>query len=98
MSKRRNDFISAQDALHEMIRENKLQHGIDNVSVKEAWAEVMGNGVSSYTDSIELRKDILILKLTSSTLREELSYGKDKIISMMNEYLGKDVIRKVKLQ
>lgn len=98
MSKRRNDFISAQDALHEMIKENRLQHGIDNVAVKEAWTEVMGNGVSSYTDSIELKKDTLIIKLTSSTLREELSYGREKIILMMNEYLGKAVIRAVKLQ
>jgi hypothetical protein len=31
-------------------------------------------------------------------LREELAYGKDKIIAMINEELGKEVIKKVILR
>ncbi|MGB2387054.1 MAG: DUF721 domain-containing protein, partial [Flavobacteriaceae bacterium] len=31
-------------------------------------------------------------------LREELNYGKDKIIAMINEELGKEVVKKVVLQ
>ena len=97
MSKRTNDFISVKDALQEMLQQNKLQKGIDEVHVKEAWQAVMGNGVSSYTDSIELKGNTLIVRLSSATLREELSYGKDKIRTMMNENIGKVVINKVKL-
>ena len=97
MSKRTNDFISVKDALQEMLQQNKLQKGIDQVNVKEAWQFVMGNGVSSYTDSIELKGDTLIVRLSSATLREELSYGKEKIAKMMNENIGKTIINKVKL-
>ena len=97
MSKRTNDFISVKDALKEMLQQNKLQKGIDQVNVKEAWQFVMGNGVSSYTDSVELKGDTLIVRLSSATLREELSYGKEKIAKMMNEKIGKIIINKVKL-
>ena len=97
MSKRTNDFISVKDALQEMLQQNKLQKGIDEVNVKEAWQVVMGNGVSSYTDSVEMKGDTLIVRLSSATLREELSYGKDKIAKMMNENIGKTIINKVKL-
>ena len=97
MSKRTNDFISVKDALQEMLQQNKLQKGIDQVNVKEAWQFVMGNGVSSYTDSVELKGDTLIVRLSSATLREELSYGKEKIAKMMNENIGKIIIYKVKL-
>ena len=97
MSKRTNDFISVKDALQEMLQQNKLQKGIDQVNVKEAWQFVMGNGVSSYTDNVELKGDTLIIRLSSATLREELSYGKDKIAKMMNENIGKIIINKVKL-
>jgi len=97
MSKRTNNFISVKDVLQEMIQENKLQKGIDQVNVKEAWQFVMGNGVSSYTESVELKNNVLVVRLSSSTLREELSYGKEKIIKMMNESLGKVIINKVKL-
>ena len=97
MSKRTNDFISVKDALQEMLQQNKLQKGIDEVNVKEAWLVVMGNGVSSYTNSVEMKGDTLIIRLSSATLREELSYGKDKIIKMMNENIGKTIINKLKL-
>jgi hypothetical protein len=97
MSKRTNDFISVKEVLQEMLQENKLQKGIDQVNVKEAWQFVMGNGVSSYTDMVELKGETLIVRLSSSTLREELSFGKDKIIKMMNESIGKTIINKVKL-
>ena len=98
MSKRTNEFISVKDALQEMLKENKLQKGIDEVHVKEAWQAVMGNGVSSYTDSIELKGNTLIVRLSSATLREELSYGNAKIIAMLNEALGKELITKLVLR
>ena len=97
MSKRSNEFRSLSEAMQEMLTENKLQKGIDQIAVKNAWLEVMGQGVMSYTISIELRNKELIVKLSSSTLREELSYGKNKIILMMNENLKKTVINKIKL-
>lgn len=97
MSKRTNNFISVKDVLQEMLQENKLQKGIDQVNVKEAWQFVMGKGVSSYTDSVDLKGETLMVRLSSATLREELSYGKDKIAKMMNENIGKLLIKKVKL-
>ena len=57
----------------------------------------MGKGVTSYTQSVELQKKTLIIRLTSSVLREELSYGKEKIIKMLNEEVGDEVISKLLL-
>ena len=71
---------------------------MDLVLVKEAWAEVMGNGVNTYTKNIQFKNGTLIVELTSSVLREELSYGKDKIIKMINEELHKEVIKDVILR
>ena len=58
----------------------------------------MGKGVNNYTTNIKLQKDTLYVQLSSSVLREELSYGKDKIIAMLNEALGKDLIKKLILR
>lgn len=97
MSKRKNDFISVKDIMQEMLQENKLQKGIDQVNVKEAWETVMGKGVYGYTDEVVFKNSTLFIRLSSATLREELSYGKDKIITMLNEKLGKAIISKLKL-
>ena len=97
MSKRVSDFQSMKEIMNDLLQHNNLQKGIDQIAVKEAWLEVMGQGVMSYTDAIELKKDILTVRLSSAALREELNYGKEKIIKMINENLNKTVINKIKL-
>jgi hypothetical protein len=92
--KRNNEHLKLSDVLKEFVSENRLQDGLDKVDVKEAWASLMGNGVNNYTTNVQLKRDILYVDLSSSVLREELSYGKEKIITMLNEHLEKELIKK----
>jgi len=89
---RKNEHISLGDALKAFVEENRLQKGMDKLQVRDAWKALMGNGVNKYTADVQLRESTLYVTLTSSVLREELSYGKDKIIKMINEELGKSVV------
>ena len=98
MAKRNNDILNISEALKDFVETNKLEKGLDKINVSDAWASLMGNGVNNYTTAIELKSDILYIQLSSSVLREELSYGKDKIISILNEHLGKDIIKKLILR
>lgn len=98
MAKRNNDHLPISDIIKEFVDANHLQKGLDKVNVQDAWANMMGKGVNNYTTAVQLEGDALYVNLTSSVLREELSYGKDKIISMLNESIGKDVIKKLILR
>ena len=98
MAKRNNEHISITDALKEFVESNKLEKGLDKVNVQIAWGKMMGNGVNNYTTAVSLQRDTLYVQLSSSVLREELSYGKEKIITMLNEELGKDIIKKLVLR
>ena len=95
MVKRQNEFHSIQDLMKDVIKENKLTKGMRQISVKEAWSKLMGAGVVSYTNNVELNGKSLVVNLKSSVLREELSYGKEKIIKMMNDELGEKLISKL---
>jgi hypothetical protein len=96
--KRNNEHLKLSDVLKEFVSENRLQDGLDKVDVKEAWASLMGNGVNNYTTNVQLKRDILYVDLSSSVLREELSYGQEKIITMLNEHLEKELIKKIVLR
>ena len=98
MAKRINNQSIVGDILNQIIKTNKLESGLDQVSVNEAWKSLMGNGVNNYTRSVALRNNILYVELTSSVLREELNYGKDKIIKMINEELRKEVVKDIVLR
>lgn len=98
MAKRHNEHLPISDILKEFVDTNKLQAGLNKVDVKEAWIKMMGNGVNNYTTDIKLDRDVLYVSLSSSVLREELSYGKQKIIDMLNESVGKEVVKKLVLR
>lgn len=98
MAKRNNEHISIAEALKEFVETNKLETGLNKVNVAEAWAKLMGNGVNNYTTAVKLERDTLYIQLNSSALREELSYGKEKIIKLLNDELGKEIIKKLVLR
>jgi|TARA_B110000305_G_C19439847_1_gene641191 hypothetical protein len=97
MAKRENEYSSIEDLMKVVIKENNLTKGMDQMNVTEVWSKLMGQGVQSYTDSVQLQNKTLIVKLKSSVLREELSYGKEKIIKMLNEELKQELITKLML-
>jgi len=89
MAKRLSNESSISEVLQQFIQANKLEAGMDKIDVEQAWKSLMGNGVNSYTQEVILKGSTLYVKLTSAVLREELSYGKQKIIAMLNEELRK---------
>ncbi len=71
---------------------------MDKIDVEQAWKNLMGNGVNSYTQEVILKGTTLYVKLSSAVLREELSYGKHKIIKMLNEELRKELYHRLVLR
>ena len=97
MSKREKDSLSVKDLMAAFIKENNLSKGMQKMKIEEVWAKLMGQGVVSYTEKVQLQNKTLVVSLSSSVLREELSYGKEKIVKMMNEELGEELIHKIML-
>ncbi|PSG86388.1 DUF721 domain-containing protein [Aurantibacter aestuarii] len=98
MSKRNNDILKFSEALSEFVSDHKLDEGLDKVKIYDAWKTEMGSGVNNYTTAIEFKRGTLYVQLSSSVLREELSYGKEKIITMLNGAIGKPIISKLVLR
>ena len=97
MSKPENNELSLGSVLNDFIAKYKLEKGLDKIVVRKTWARLMGNGVNSYTQAVRLDGSTLIVRLSSSVLREELSYEKERIIDMINQSLGKKLIKKIEL-
>ncbi len=95
MNKRSSEENSISDVLKSFIEANKLQNGLDKVNVRDAWKNVMGTGVNNYTTDVILKNSTLYVVLSSAVLREELLYGKEKIIAILNEELRRDIIKEI---
>ncbi|MFK7050039.1 MULTISPECIES: DUF721 domain-containing protein [Flavobacterium] len=98
MAKRLNNDSPIGDILKQIIETNKLEKGLNQISVVDAWKNLMGNGVNHYTRAVVLKGSVLYVELNSAVLREELNYGKQKIIKMINEELGGEIVKDVVLR
>lgn len=98
MAKRQSNESPIGEVLKQFIEFNKLEAGMDRIAVEQAWKNLMGNGVNHYTQEVLLKNTTLYVKLTSAVLREELSYGKQKIMMMINDELGREVVKEIVLR
>ena len=89
--------IDIKNLINVFLKKNRLENGLLDLEVKKVWFEVMDNGVANYTRDVNLKNKTLYVKLNSPALREELSYGKEKLINIINQKFKKDIINKIVL-
>ncbi len=95
---KKDGFVNMSDALNDFKAQSKLEKGFKRVAVENAWKTVMGDGIMSYTTGINYRGSTLFIDLSSSVLREELMYGRSKIVENLNTHLGEELIEKIVLR
>jgi hypothetical protein len=98
LKKRHTEHRAISEVLKDFVSEHRLEDGLDKIDVRDAWARLMGNGINTYTTNVVLKNDTLYVSLSSAAYREELSYGKQKMIDMLNEDLGKVLIQHLVLR
>ena len=77
------------------LKKNKLEKGLLNIEVEKVWHDLMRNGIANYTNDVSLKNKTLYIKLSSPALKEELSYGKDKLIKLINDRFKETVVEKI---
>ena len=75
-----------------------LVDGIFNIKIKEAWEKAVEKKIFDYTKEIYVKGDILFIKVSNPILKQEILYSRQKVIDLINEDLGKEVIKKIVLK
>ena len=75
----------------------RLRRGTDETRVLQAWDELMGPSIVRQTTKKKVQNQILYVQLESAVVRKELLMVKSKIISSINEHLGREAIKDVHL-
>lgn len=88
--------LPLKDALKAFINESKtFKAKLYQAKVKSYWQKTMSPSILRYTVEVKIYRQKLYIKIMSAPLRQELTYGKDKIKEMMNEMLGESYIKDV---
>ncbi len=74
------------------MREEGLETPLNEKRLIDAWKEVLGPAIASYTTDLFIKNQILYVHLTSAVLREELMMGRELLVKNLNRYVGATVI------
>ena len=95
MNKKKNP-VSVKNVIDKILLNKKLNHGLLELRIKDAWKNVMGKNINTFTTNITLNKQIIFVKLSSAPLKNELVYRADTIIKLLNNELGQERIKEIK--
>lgn len=86
------------EAIKRMISDLGMEEKIFSVQAEQVFAEMMGNYIMKYVEYIKVEKQVLYIKIKSPELKNELLYGKSKIINHVNSEIGKEYLKDVKFR
>jgi|TARA_B100000768_G_scaffold28378_1_gene26749 hypothetical protein len=84
--------------INKIISNPKISQRLDNLKALEYLEEILGKNIQKYILDAKIFNNKLLIKIKSSTVRNELSYQKEKMIIEINKKMGKKLISEIILK
>ena len=84
------------DLLNKFLREGGLETPLLQKRLMDAWPEIAGKSVASYTTEKFIRNQVLFVKITNPALRADLSMMKSQLVKRLNAHVGSQIIADVR--
>ena len=88
-----------QNTVGELIKafyEEKRGPGyLDEVKIIKGWSGVVGSFIAQYTKDLFIKDGVLLVRLTSDSLRTELGYSKSLLLKNLNNLVGYDLLKDI---
>ena len=97
MSFRGNNDRPLKQWLQIFAQSPQLRSKLYQTRVEKMWKELMGPMIYQYTRKIKLEGNVLLIFVDSSPLKSELNIMKESIRVSVNERLGEDFVKEVKV-
>lgn len=94
-ARRKATVTPLKEAIEQMLRTYKLQTRFNETYLEAFWEQMMGKSIASRTNRLYVRNAILYIEIASAPLRGELATAKQKMIQLINQDMGSDVIEDV---
>ncbi len=92
---KRNNDRPIKLAVEELLKTYHLDEKMGQVKLVNSWEEIMGKAVAHRTTELIIREKKLFVSLSSASLRQELFQERERILKMLNEAAGSQVIDEV---
>lgn len=92
---KRNNAEPIGKLIREFLRHESLESPLNEQRLMDAWPQVLGPTLASYTVNLYIRNQILYVQLTSAPLRQDLMMAREKLVERLNQKVGATVITNI---
>jgi len=94
--RRKKDEHTLKDLIEELIDSYRWRGKLSETQIIDQWEKLMGPSIARQTEKIFVKNNCMYLKIRSAVLKQELFYGKDKLLILLNEKLKEqDQLKKI---
>lgn len=93
---RRQKYISLGEAIDNWLSANSLRRKIDEAAVINNWAYFVGNQIAQQTQSLQIKENVLTIKVQSGVIRHELLMYKATIVQNINKKYGYELVKDIR--
>lgn len=94
---KRKEAQSLDSVIAEWIRMNDLEKPLLEHRVVEQWADILGPMIARYSQDIVVKDGMLRVRITNAALRQELFEQRFRLIQKLNEAVGGEAIKDIRL-
>ena len=84
--------------IKKIVSNPKISDKLENLKIIEIWNEILGNNLQKYIIDSKVYNRKLLVKIKSSTLRNELGFKKTDLKTQINKRFGKKIIDEIILK
>jgi hypothetical protein len=95
---RGNNTNNVGDIIRKLMKNPKLAEKMDGLDALDVWKELIGDNLQKFVVGAKMYKGNLYVQLSSSVLRNELSYKKSELKEQINQKLGKEIVKEIILK
>jgi len=92
---KRNDAEQIGKLIQQFLRQESLESPLNEQRLLDAWPQILGPVIASYTRELYIKNQVLYVHLTSAALRQELMMGRDLLVRNLNRHVGAQVITNI---
>ncbi|MCQ2287470.1 MAG: DUF721 domain-containing protein [Muribaculaceae bacterium] len=83
------------EIVQDYLKKENLDLALDEHRASALWPQIVGHGINRYTVTRWVKDGVMHVQLSSAPLRNELQLNRRRIIDLINEALGREVIHEI---
>ncbi|NLJ06354.1 MAG: DUF721 domain-containing protein [Sphingobacteriales bacterium] len=93
----RKDEVTLKEAINKFIEHYNLRIKFDERRITEHWQEIAGELIYRHTTNLFIKENVLFIEVNSSVVKQELIFLKARLKTVINRFLGQEIIKDIKI-